>query len=187
MSTNSVKGSSNSIFRVYNRIRHFKTDQSGVTAIEFAMVIGPFLSLVFATMKLGILFFAMFSLDNAVEQASRLVRTGQAVAITKADFKLQVCARVAVFVDCPSEIRVDVQSQADLADLTAPSGTDAGGDLSGDGDFSYATGSGGDFVLVTVFYNWTSVPFKFLLDVGNMGDGSFLIKSTAAFKNEPFS
>ena len=187
MSSSLVKVFSNSICGVFNRIQHYKNDQSGVTAIEFAFVIGPFLGLVFAIMKLGLIFFAMFSIDNAVEQTARLVRTGQAGAITKTEFKNQVCLRVPSFVNCAGDIRVDVQSQPDITDLNPPSGTGAGGDFSSDGDFTYTPGSGGDFVLVTVFFKWSSLPLKSILNVGNMDDGSFLIRSAATFRNEPFA
>ena len=171
------------------KTRQFEQDQSGVTAVEFAFVIGPFLALLFGVMKLGIIFFTMFSIDNAVEQASRHVRTGQAqtTAMTKEQFKAEVCALVPGYVDCSNNIRVDVQSQPELADISPPSGTDGGSDLSDDGDFNYEGGSGGDFVLVTVFFKWDSIPFDYLLDIGNLSDGSFLIRSSATFRNEPFT
>jgi len=165
----------------------FEHDNSGMAAVEFAMVVGPFITLLFGIMKVGLIFFTIFALDNAVEQTARLVRTGQAGAITKAEFKTQVCSRVPAYMDCDSDLRVDVQSEADLSDITPPAGTDGGSDLSDDGDFSYTPGSGGEYVLVTVFFKWSSIPFKSVLDVGNLEDGSFLIRSSATFRNEPFT
>ena len=58
----------------------------GFTAVEFAMVIGPFLALLFAIMEVALVYFATFSLENATEQASRLIRTGQAQGFSAADF-----------------------------------------------------------------------------------------------------
>ena len=98
------------LLRFFGKTQQCKDDQSGTAGIEFAMIIGPFLLLVFGIMKIGIIFFAMFSLDNAVEQTARLVRTGQAGTISKSEFKNQVCARVPSFMDCAGALRVDVQS-----------------------------------------------------------------------------
>ena len=157
-----------------------------MAGVEFALVVGPFLMLVFGIMKIGIIFFAMFALDNAVEQTARLVRTGQAGTIIKSQFKDQVCLRVPSFIGCSSALRVDVQSNPDLTQITPPTGLDGSGNLAGDGDFTYTPGSGGDYVLVTAFFKWTSIPFDFVVDVGNMGDGSMLMRSVATFRNEPF-
>ena len=187
MSINSIKFLDKTFARFVRKSGSMKRDQSGMTGVEFAMVVGPFIALVFGIMKVGLIFFTMFALDNAVEQTARLVRTGQAGAVSKADFKTQVCLRIPVYVDCGNDLRVDVQSEPDIANLTPPSGTDGGSDLNADGDFSYTPGSGGDYVLVTVFFKWTSVPFKHVINVGNLGDGSFLIRSSATFRNEPFT
>ena len=56
----------------------FWRDERGFTAVEFAMVAMPFLMLLFGTIGIGLFFFTTFSLENAVEQASRQIRTGQA-------------------------------------------------------------------------------------------------------------
>ena len=187
MSISTLKFLDPSFTRFVRGIQQFKKEKSGVTGVEFAMVAAPFIAMIFAIMKLGLIFYTIFALDNAVEQTARLVRTGQAGAISKADFKTQVCARVPVFMNCSDDLRVDVQSETDLADISPPSGTAGGSDLSDDGDFSYTPGSGGDFVLVTVFFKWSNVPFKSVLNVGNLADGSFLIRSAATFRNEPFT
>jgi len=187
MSISSEKLLDKSFARFVRKSHLFKSDRSGMSGVEFAMVVGPFIALVFGIMKVGLIFFTIFALDNAVEQSSRLVRTGQAGAITKAEFKYQICSRVPVYMDCAGDLRVDVQSEVDLANLSPPTGTSGGSNLGDDGDFSYTPGSGGEYVLVTVFFKWTTVPFKSIIKVGNLGDGSFLIRSSATFRNEPFT
>ena len=52
-----------------------RRDQSGATAIEFAMVVGPFLALVFAIMEISLVYFVEFSIDNGVHKAARLIQT----------------------------------------------------------------------------------------------------------------
>ena len=172
--------------RFLNCVKRCKRDRSGTTAVEFAMVATPFFALVFVIMQIGLIYFGMFALDNAVEQASRLVRTGQAGVLSESQFKEQICLRLASFMDCGSSIRVGVQSNADLGQITSPSGIDGNGDLLGDGDLGYSAGVGSDYVLVTVFYKWDFIATLPFIDFGNMTDGSLLIRSQAAFRNEPF-
>ncbi len=150
------------------------------------MIAAPFLALIFAVMQVGLVYFAMFALDNAVEQASRLVRTGQAGALSETQFKQQICLRLASFMDCGSSIRVGVQSDADLTQISPQSGADIDGNLVTNGSLGYAAGQGSDYVLVTVFYKWDFIAQIPFLDLGNMSDGALLIRSQAAFRNEPF-
>ena len=51
-----------------------KQDKSGSTAIEFAIVALPFLMMIFGTLAVGLFYFTTFALENAVEQAGRLIR-----------------------------------------------------------------------------------------------------------------
>ena len=96
----------------------FSADQRGTTAIEFAMVIGPFLFLLFGIISVGLYFFVIFTLEHAVESAARVIRTGQAQTqtpnvMTPGEFKARVCAKLPPFMDCTSvtnKIRVNGSS-----------------------------------------------------------------------------
>src|SRR5688572_32590660 len=59
-------------------IGDFAGDKSGASALEFALVATPFLLLIFAALEVGLVYFANFTLENAVSRGARLVRTGQA-------------------------------------------------------------------------------------------------------------
>ena len=48
-------------------------DTRGVTAIEFAAVGPPFLAMLFGILAVALFFFTTFSLENAVEQAARMI------------------------------------------------------------------------------------------------------------------
>lgn len=185
MSIGSDNASRKPVSKFRKLFQRCRKNESGMVAIEFSFVALPFFLLVFGIMQMGIIFFGIFALDNAVEQSSRLVRTGQAGAINKDDFKQQVCARVPGFMDCDAAIRVDVQSDPDLANLSPPSATN-GGNFSDDGDFTYTPGSGGDYVLVTVFFKWDTLPMGNVLKIGQGGGGNLIITSTSTFRNEPF-
>ena len=58
----------------------FVRRDDGATVIEFAIVIMPFLALLFAILETALVFFAGQVLETAVTDASRLVMTGQATS-----------------------------------------------------------------------------------------------------------
>ena len=174
-----------------NLLRDLKRDTRGVTAIEFAMVIVPFLATMFAIMEVSLVYFATFTLENATEQAARLIRTGQAqgqgAAYTADKFKEEVCNQTMSFMACNGNLRVDVRSFAAFGGVNGPAPLDANGQLK-DNFESFSMGAGGDVVLVSVYYKWNLVASfpRFGLGVGNMADGSRLLKASVAFRNEPF-
>ena len=179
-------------------LRIWRRDERGFTAVEFALVIGPFLALLFAIMEVALVYFATFSLENATEQAARLIRTGQAQGgnFDEARFKREVCARVPVFISCDSNLKVDVRSFDTFTEAASgvPQPFDARGNLLSNFE-QYSPGKGGSVVLVSVYYHWglmASLPrmgdFTGRVGVGvsNMPDGSRLISASTAFRNEPF-
>ncbi|MEZ5817491.1 MAG: TadE/TadG family type IV pilus assembly protein [Hyphomicrobiaceae bacterium] len=170
-------------------LARWRRDSRGVTAIEFAMVAMPFLSLLFGIIGVGLYFFTTFTLENAVEQAARLMRTGQAqeAGFTEAQFKAKVCEYVPSHVDCTGKVRVNVLSFPDTTNITPGSLPNC---LNGDNTLSGATqydpGGPSQVVVVWACYEWelsSKIPF---LDLGNMAGGSRLIQATSVFRSEPY-
>ena len=58
-------------------LQRWSKEQSGATAIEFGMVALPFVLLLFGILSVCLYFFTTFTLENAVWQAARAIRTGQ--------------------------------------------------------------------------------------------------------------
>ncbi len=167
----------------------FRADKRGVTAIEFAMVSMPFLMLLFGTIAVGLFFFTTFSLENAVEKASRQIRTGQAqlAGKTTSQFKLDVCSNAPAFVDCTNNLRVNVASFSSFGTIATPSCTDTSGALIPDPPDENVPGAAGDVVLVTVCYEWELAKMIPFLELGKMGNGSALIQASTTFRTEPYS
>ena len=171
-------------------MRRWWRDASGTTAIEFGFVALPFLMMLFGIIGVGLYFFTTFSLENAVEQASRILRTGQAqqANYTAAQFKSKVCSYVPSYVDCTNKVVVNVQNYADPSLITSaslPSCLSAGSTLKTTA--AYAPGGASQVVLVWVCYEWDltkSLPF---LKLGNMSGGARLIQATTVFVSEPYS
>lgn len=176
--------------RPRNLLARWRADARGVTAIEFGMVAMPFLMMLFGIIGVGLYFFTTFTLENAVEQASRLLRTGQAqvAGYTAAQFKAKVCEFVPGHIDCDGKVKVNVLSFADTTNVTPdslPSCLTGGGALSA--ATQYSTPGASEVVLVWVCYEWelaNKIPF---LHLGDMAGGSRLIQATTVFRAEPYN
>jgi len=171
------------------RLAAWRADERGVSAIEFALVGMPFLMLLFGIMAVGLYFLTTFGMENAVEGAARLIRTGQAQqsGMTAEQFKQEVCQRAPPYVDCDLKLRVNVQSFTGFGSVVAPSCVDTGGELVPPASTTFNMGLESTVVLVTVCYEWElpgKIPF---LNLSNMANGSALIQASTTFRTEPYN
>lgn len=175
-----------------------RRDQRGTTAIEFAMVVGPFLALLFAIMEVSLIYFVEFSIDNGVHKAARLIRTGkvQQGKLSQNAFKHIVCSDIPAFIGCESNVIVDVRSFDTFSQAASdlPHPLTASGSLSG--NFTkFVPGGPSKVVVVSLYYDWplmAKLPGlgdftgKTGLSLGNMPDGSRLISASTAFRTEAY-
>jgi Flp pilus assembly protein TadG len=182
--------------------RRLARDENGVTAIEFAMVGLPFFMMLFGIMGVGFYFFTIFNLENAVEQASRPLRTGEwekkypvtdptTAAAGRVAFSSAVCGQLAQFFDCANKMRVQVVNVTVAG--TAPSaGACFGKDALGKdilipvANTRYEDVKATQTVVVTVCYELDllqSIPF---IKLGNMPNGATMLQASTAFKTEPY-
>jgi Flp pilus assembly protein TadG len=164
----------------------FRRNESGATMVEFGLVALPFVALMMAILETALLFFASQTLETAVSNTGRLIRTGQAQqqGFDAAQFKSDVCSQVMSLFSCEDGLFLDVRTYTtfDSINLTKP--IDDNGDLKK--DFTYEPGHGGDIVVVRAFYEWPTFSKLLGLNFSNLADGNHLIAATAAFRNEPF-
>jgi len=167
----------------------WRADERGFTAGEFAMVAMPFLMLLFGIMVVGLFFFTTFSLENAVENAGRLIRTGQVQqsGMTAGQFKEQVCTRLPQYVDCTSKLRVQVQNFTGFGSIVPPTCIDTGGNLIDSTKTAYSPGASDAIVLVTVCYEWELAGKMPFLSIRNMSNGSALLQASTTFRTEPYN
>lgn len=163
----------------------FRKDRSGTSAIEFGIVAAPFFALLLAIIEVSLVFFGGFTLENAVDQAGRLIRTGQAQeqGFNQAQFKTEVCNNVYALFDCAGGLKVEVLRFDDFNGISLSDPLDGAGNLRN--DFGYDHGNGGDVVIVRVFYEWDLIA-KFPGGLGNMNNGNRLLIASTTFRNEPF-
>lgn len=169
-------------------IARLKTSTDGTTAIEFALVSGPFLMLLFGIIAVGMFFFTTFNLENAVEQASRVIRTGQfqQASMTGDQFKSEICKYTSPHIDCAAKVYVNVMHFTNSSDITAdklPSCLKVDGTLNNAA--SYSPGVQSEIALVWLCYEWDHAKFPWF-NLGNMANGSRLIQASTTFRTEPY-
>lgn len=178
------------------RRRAFARDERGTTAIEFGILALPFFMIVGATLETAVVFLSSQVLDSAVQDVSRLVRTGQIREMginSTATFKAGVCDRLyGLFSNC-SGLHVEVKVVTDFASATVSPPIDVAACTSDKTKCawsrpeSFSPGQGSAIVVVQVYYKWPVVVGVGGYTLGNLSDGTRLIGGTAVLRNEPFT
>lgn len=183
--------------------------------MEYAFVGPPFIALLLANFHTALVFFAQESLDTAVEDAVRLLATGQAqtyqgtnaqgqtyYGMTSSDFRNAICGNISgipkllppVLTCASNRLFVDVSTPnvSTIASVTASSQLpptftyDTNGNVTN--SFSYSTGSSGQITQLRIMYLWPVPTGPFGWRLGNQGTGSArLLSSTLVFKNESYT
>lgn len=117
-------------------IRRFKDNEEGVTAVEFAIVGGPFFLLIFAIIETMLFFFAGQYLETVVDDVARLYRTGQLQSISSQDtLKSEICGRIVALFECDGII-VSLDIEDRFRDLPSPLDTNDASNFDDDGNFT---------------------------------------------------
>jgi Flp pilus assembly protein TadG len=167
----------------------FLKDQKGATAVEFALVAAPFIALLVALIQTFLVFFAQELLESVVQQASRLILTGQVQSqqMTQSAFQATVCSQVVILFNCTG-LMVDVQVVPALTSSSTSSPTltyNANGSVSN--TWQYTPGTSGDLVVVKVMYLWPVFLGPLGFNLADQPNNNKLLIATAAFQNEPSS
>ena len=178
------------------RIRRYLKNKEGTAAIEFAILAIPFFMLIFAILELAIVFFINSTLNHAISEAGRQVRTGnfQACGGTQQDFKDLVCANMAGLGNCNKRLRLDVVSESSFSSISLvpppdPNEADPSDPTSTDdidnGVWTNTTASV-PVVIRGLYYHKLVLPPQLTRLENIDGKGIRLLVGTTAFKNEPF-
>lgn len=177
---------------LHRRIEHYKAQEDGATAIEFALLAIPFFTLLFAILELAVIFFISSTLNHAVSEAGREIRTGNFQNCGQAAFKASVCRKMAGLGNCNKRLRLDVVSDNSFGSITVPLPPDPPVAIPGDpvpaipdGGF-VETGASSPVVVRGLYYHKLILPPQMTRLENMPGKGVHLITATTAFKNEPF-
>ena len=180
---------------------------AGSAALEFALVAPVFFILLMGTIEAGVIFFAQSVLQNATNDAARLVRTGQITgtlpnqvltqaeinagmvagqAMTQAQFRTFICNEIAPLLSCNANLQIDVESFANFsaASFTNPLNAD---NMLNTNLANYSPGAVCGVVLLRTFYTWPVVTPLLTPFLTNMANNQHLLSATAAFRNEPYT
>lgn len=169
--------------RLARTAARFARAERGATAVEFALVSIPFLLLVMAMIELGLVFLVSLTLENAIIDVGRTIRTGevQGAKTTAADFKTAVCAKMNWLGDrCAGALSLDVRTYADFASVGA-----SAANATVPNPPTWDPGKAGSVVLIRGYYAWPLVTP--LMNTGlQSADGKRIIYAATAFMNEPY-
>jgi Flp pilus assembly protein TadG len=168
-------------------LKRFARARRGATAVEFAMVAGPFLALVFGIFELGMMFLVSTTLESSAQELSRTVRTGQFQSDggTAASYKSSICGRLGwLTADCNANLYVDVRTFPTFSEVAAPWPVTNG--VIDPGKLTFQTVSACQIVLARAFYNWTLLAPD-LSGIAHMAGNKVLLSASAAFRTEPFN
>jgi Flp pilus assembly protein TadG len=167
--------------------RRFVRDAEGSVAVEFALTAIPFFTLLFAIFEAGTVFFASATLDQSLNDAARLIRTGQAqsAGTTVAQLTTKICNDVALLTNCTANLKLDVRVYSSFSGVAYPAVTAANGTVD-NSKLAFNVGTAGDIVLIRAFYVW-NIMSPFTTGLANNTSGTRLLQSSVAFRNEPFT
>lgn len=170
--------------------RRFARAKRGTTALEFAMVAMPFFLLTIGLAEVSMMGFAQTTLDLAVSNAARQIRTGQAQngGLSKADIERRICDEInnLMMLECDDNLFLDVDSFSSFVDASASADNPIeDGEFQEDG-FGYSPGAPSDIVVVRAYYRWKVLTPMFEPVFQNVSSGERILVSTMMFRNEPY-
>ncbi|HEX4079420.1 MAG TPA: TadE/TadG family type IV pilus assembly protein [Rhizomicrobium sp.] len=164
---------------------------AGSALVEFAVVAPVLILLLFGTIEIGVIFFLQSTLQNAADDAARMVRTGQVQSrnMTEAQYVAQICSEMTGIIastTCNTKLEVDMEafnsfSNADYSNVFNANGTINQNDL------QFETGDACDVVLVRAFYPWSIMTPMMAPLLQNIPNGQVLLMAGQAFRNEPYT
>jgi Flp pilus assembly protein TadG len=178
--------------------RRFGRDRRGATAVEFAMVAGPFFALVLAIMTIGTQYLTLHFLEHGVNSASRKLRTGEAqkTGLTLTDFRKLVCDAAGTMISCDGRLVVHIKSSATFAGLSPLASCVTNGNLtpssgSGSDAITSQSGNASTAVSVTACYEWSKGSGFWnvlwgLVSPTPRTQGKTILSAATAFRSEPY-
>jgi Flp pilus assembly protein TadG len=161
-----------------------RRDNQGAAAVEFALLVLPFFTIIFVIMQISLMFFIDTGLDSALGKTARKVRTGYATtnAWTITSFKSDLCANLALSFGCSSNLLVVATVVTNMGSIPNSSPTTNGVLTVTE---QYNTGKSGDYVLVHVYLPWKPLLPLYNFAGSTLKDGTYILGAANLFRNEP--
>lgn len=155
-------------------------DESGSSAIEFALVAPMVIALLFGTVEVGAMEMMSVNLDAAVTKAARLIRTGNAARAGSGQaFASQICASMSdTAANCTARLAFSVSKFTTFANAAQAAAAVPNG--------SFDAGGPGDIILIKATYTWPMILPLYGGEFTSSGASRAVLSAGTAFKNEPY-
>lgn len=171
------------------RLDNWANDNSGLAAVEFALIATPFFILLFGLIEISLIFIVSTTLEHGLTEASRQIRTGafqKDPASTLETFKQDVCDELFNLLECPGGLTLDITTFSNFGSTSSPSRVNPSGQFSNASE-QFSPGSRNDIVLIRAYYEWELITPFISAPLSNLANGNRLIETGIAFRNEPFT
>jgi Flp pilus assembly protein TadG len=171
-------------------LRRFGRARRGSAAIEFAMVIVPFFLLTFGLAEVAMIGFAQTSLDFAVSETARQIRTGQAQmgGVSEGEIRDRLCQDLNNFIvmTCDANLYLDVDRFSSFVDANNNNQGPIQNNQFQPTGMGYSPGAPSDIVVVRAYYRWRIMTPLLEPVFQNVSGGQRILVSTMMFRNEPY-
>jgi Flp pilus assembly protein TadG len=187
------------------RVGRYLRDDDGVTAIEFAMLGPLFLVGLMVTFESSLMLFTEYAIQTSVQEAARLVKTGQAQSYSKpgmsepgmtpAQFKSAICSIAKFAFDCEGKLTVYMKTAPSFAALEATTPAyntitgGAFGKTSGvDNPPPFQCGQPSEAIALIATYDWHIATPWIMSGFANVDgdDRTRRLVGFSMFRNEPY-
>jgi Flp pilus assembly protein TadG len=174
--------------RGLRRFRRFTKDERGSTAVEFVLLVFPFVLMLFAIIETGLSFATQQVMSNATDDLARSLRVGnlQQAAVTQANVYAAICNQISFMVatNCPG-LAIDLKSYATYSAVPINIPLTGTGALNTAG-FAVTPGGPSTKNQIRVFYSWP-VYLNFMRKyLSNLPGGKTLLYTTLTWQNEAY-
>jgi Flp pilus assembly protein TadG len=173
-----------------SRLKRFRRNEKGATAVEFALISVPFLMLLMSTFEMALMLWTSQQMEEAVFQGSRTMLTGESrtkypnPVTAAADFRDTLCNTMTLILDCKARLKVDVQTFASFAAATSNSPV-SGGVLNTAG-FGFQPVTPSTIVVVRAVLSYPLTMSTWSSSFANLSNGDRALMANIAFRTEPF-
>lgn len=178
-------------------IRRFVRSRRGATAVEFALISIPLMTLMFGVLELAMILLVSATLDTATDFAARNIRTGvfqKGSATSQKDFQSLVCVNMSWLspmcsvTPAPNEpdnnpLFVEARTFGTFAEAGALGRRDP--ETFDPNNTCWRVGNPEDIVVVTTYMRWPIVT-PLIRPLFQNYEGGRMISSTRLFRNEPY-
>ncbi len=172
-------------------LSRFGSAKRGAAAIEFGIVAVPFFLLTFGLGEVSMFGFAQTSLDYAVSDTARRIRTGEAqvAGATYGDIQTAICNELNSFLvmSCNGNLYLDVHQYPSFAAAASGQNNPIQNNQFDSSGFGYNPGTASSIVVVRAYYRWQVMTPLFQPIFQNVSGGQRILVSTMMFRNEPYA